>query len=252
MFTVDKKALPFPEPSQLALSNRRPSFDQTALSETEKAIAVVWAKHLTNVMSSRTIAPTDSFFDLGGHSLIAQHVLLGLRKEFKGINLSLGSLFQNPTLRGFAERIDRLRDPKGLELTAEDVGNETQQTKSYSSDKAELVKRIPTHFPTPKKSAAPKTVFLTGGTGFLGSHIVHQLLTDTTSFKNVIVHVRADSPAAGLERIRNTCKAYGLSCDERVECVTGDLEKPQLGVSKEVWERLAKVTSNDQAVCEMC
>jgi L-aminoadipate-semialdehyde dehydrogenase len=247
MSAVDKKALPFPEPSQIALSNRRPSFDQTALSETEKAIAVVWAKHLPNVTSSRTIAPTDSFFDLGGHSLIAQHVLLGLRKEFKGINISLGSLFQNPTLRGFAERIDRLRDPKGLELTAEDLGDEKQQTKSYSSDKAELVKKIPTQFPAPKKSTAPKTVFLTGGTGFLGSHIIHQLLTDTTSFSKVIVHVRAENAAAGLERIRNSCTAYGLRCDERVKCVVGDLEKPLLGVSKDVWDQLAKVTISKTA-----
>jgi hypothetical protein len=53
---VDKKALPFPEPAQLSLAHQRPSFDQTALTETEKAIAVVWARHLANVTSSRTIA----------------------------------------------------------------------------------------------------------------------------------------------------------------------------------------------------
>jgi L-aminoadipate-semialdehyde dehydrogenase len=239
---VDKRALPFPEPSQLSLANRRPSFDQTALSPTEKAIAVVWAKHLPNVISSRTIAPTDSFFDLGGHSLVAQHVLLGLRREFK-VNISLGALFQNPTLRGFAEKLDRLRDPKGLELTAEDVGDVKQQTQSDSSDKAELVKKIPTKFSTPKKSTASKNVFLTGATGFLGSHVLDQLVKDTTSFGKIFVHVRASSPEAGLDRIRNSCKAYGLSCDERVQCVVGDLDKPLLGVSKDVWESLAKVLS---------
>jgi L-aminoadipate-semialdehyde dehydrogenase len=108
---VDKRALPFPEPEQLRSAMRRPSYDQTALSETEKKIAVVWARHLSNVVSARTVSPEDNFFDLGGHSLIAQYVLLDLRTEFSGVNLSLGALFQSPTLRGFATEIERLKDP---------------------------------------------------------------------------------------------------------------------------------------------
>jgi len=47
---------------------RRPSFDQTALSETEKKVASVWARHLTNVVSARAIGPDDSFFDLGNEN----------------------------------------------------------------------------------------------------------------------------------------------------------------------------------------
>jgi L-aminoadipate-semialdehyde dehydrogenase len=176
--------------------------------------------------------------------LVAQYVLLDLRKEFKGVNISLGALFQSPTLRGFAEKLDRLQDPKGLELTAEDVGDAGQQTKYYSSDKDELAKKLPTSFKTPQKSTAPKTVFLTGGTGFLGSNILDQLVKDTDSFGKIIVHVRAGGAGAGLDRIRNTCKAYGLNCDERVECIAGDLEKPLLGINKDVWENLAKVNDS--------
>ncbi|KAF2433270.1 L-aminoadipate-semialdehyde dehydrogenase large subunit [Tothia fuscella] len=239
---VDKRALPFPEAGQRALATRRPSFDQTALSETEKTLARVWAKNLANVTSSRTIAPDDDFFDLGGHSMIAQYVLLGLRKEFPGLNIAMGSLFQNPTLRGFAAELDKLQDPKGLEMGAEDVGSAADpQAVYYSTDRHALSTKIPKKFLiTTAHYSHPKTVFLTGGTGFLGSHIIDQLVQDEQRFAKIIVHVRAESAAAGLERIRNTCKAFGLHCDDRVECVSGDLEKPLLGIEKAAWEKLSK------------
>jgi thioester reductase-like protein len=62
-----------------------------------------------------------------------------------------------------------------------------------------------------------------------------------SSFGEIIVHARAKSAEAGLERIRNTSKAYSMRCDERVQCVTGDLEKPLLGINKNLWENLATV-----------
>jgi L-aminoadipate-semialdehyde dehydrogenase len=241
---VDKRALPFPEPGQRSLAFRRPSFDQTALSVTEKSVAEVWAKNLTNVLSSRTISPEDNFFDLGGHSMIAQYVLLGLRKEFPGMNISMGALFQNPTLRGFAAELDRLQDPIGLEMGVDDAGSANTQLVYYSSDRHALSAKLPAKFPTTTAHySSPKTVFLTGGTGFLGSHIIDQLVKDNQRFGKIFVHVRAESAAAGLERVQNTCKAFNLQYDDRVECVTGDLEKPFLGIDKDTWGKLAKVSA---------
>lgn len=234
---VDKRALPFPEPGELRSSMRRPSYDQTALSDTEKKIAKVWAKHLSNVVSARTVAPEDNFFDLGGHSLIAQYVLLDLRTEFSGVNLSLGALFQSPTLRGFATEIERLRDPLGLEMNADDSVPK-QSEFFYSSDRKKLSEELPAKFQTTSASSTAKTVFITGGTGFLGSHIIHQLCRDKARFGRIIVHARAKSAQEGLDRVRNTCKAYGLECDDRVECLVGDLEKPRLGIEKSDWANL--------------
>jgi hypothetical protein len=70
-----------------------------------------------------------------------------------------------------------------LELTAEDIVDEKQQSKYYSSDQAELAKKLPTSFTAPKKSSSPKTVFLTGGTGFLGPNIINQLVRDTSCYQ---------------------------------------------------------------------
>jgi L-aminoadipate-semialdehyde dehydrogenase len=108
----------------------------------------------------------------------------------------------------------------------------------YSSDRKKLSEELPAKFETTGASSNPKTIFITGGTGFLGSHIIHQLVQDKTRFGRIIVHARASSTEAGLERVRNTCKAYGLEYDDRVECVVGDLAKPRLGIEKTEWANL--------------
>ncbi|KAF2405155.1 L-aminoadipate-semialdehyde dehydrogenase [Trichodelitschia bisporula] len=239
---VDKRALPFPEPAQLRSAMRRPSYDQTTLSETEKAVANIWARHLTNVVSARTIAPEDSFFDLGGHSLIAQYLLLDVTKQFPGANVSLSTLFQYPTLRSFSAELDRLQDPIGYRMdTVDEVNDVPEQEEYYSNDVNILAGQLPTKFPSASLSrSGAKTVFLTGGTGFLGSHIIDQLVRDKTNFGRIIVHVRAKSAEDGLQRLKNTCIAYGLTIDDRIECVCGDLSRPLLGVSKSNWDTFSK------------
>lgn len=181
--------------------------------------------------------------------MIAQYVLLGLRKEFPGMNISMGALFQNPTLRGFATELDRLQDPIGLEMGADDAGGVNPQSVYYSSDRQALSAKLPTKFPTTTAHySSPKIVFLTGGTGFLGSHIIDQLVKDDQRFGKIFVHVRANNEVIGLERVRNTCKAFNLQYDDRVECITGDLEKPLLGIEKNSWEKLAKVRAGSKIV----
>lgn len=212
---VDKRALPFPDSEQIRLAARRPSYDQTALSPTEKTVASIWAKHLPNVVSARTIRPEDNFFDLGGHSLLAQYVLLDFGKEFPGITLSITLIFLKPTLRSFSTELERLQDPIGLNLeSAPADAIEPKQSTYYSNDRNLLQKELPKSFPRLEASDSPKTVLVTGATGFLGAHMVDLLVKDKQRIGKIIVHVRASDEKTGLERIRNTCAAYGLEIDE--------------------------------------
>jgi len=238
--TVDKKALPFPEPSEIAQATRRPSYNQAALSETEKTLAKIWARHIKSIISHRTITPEDNFWDLGGHSLIAQYVLLDVRKAFSGTGITLRSLFEYPTLRSFASEVDRLQDPHGLRFDAAEEDDEPTQPEYYSNDRILLTEQLPKTFPTGTVNEGKKTVFLTGATGFLGSHILSRLIQDTTHVSNIICHVRASDATTGLARLENTLKAYGLIFhSDRVSCVAGDLSSPHLGLSQNIWNHLS-------------
>jgi myxalamid-type nonribosomal peptide synthetase MxaA len=82
-------------------------------------------------------------------------------------------------------------------------------------------------------------ILLTGATGFLGAHLLHDLcrLTNAT----IYCMVRADGPVQARQRLKEnlaTYSGYELPA-ARVVPVTGDLAKPRLGLSVADFEHLA-------------
>ncbi|WP_442509431.1 thioester reductase domain-containing protein [Novipirellula sp. SH528] len=83
-------------------------------------------------------------------------------------------------------------------------------------------------------------VLLTGATGFLGAHLLHELLGTTTS--QVVCMVRAENEIAGKRRIAENLFKYGLQheyLDDRVRVLISDFSQPRLGLSEEHFDRLA-------------
>ena len=97
---IDRQALPAP-------SAERPRLETTERSPVEELIAGIWSD-LLGIGHVAGIAPADGFFELGGHSLLAARVLSRVRAVL-GVDLSLRSLFDEPTLAGFAARVERAR-----------------------------------------------------------------------------------------------------------------------------------------------
>ncbi|RAL64359.1 hypothetical protein DID88_001835 [Monilinia fructigena] len=204
----DKPALPFPDAAQLAAA--RPVGAYSELSDSEKEVAAIWGS-LIPTIDERTINPDDSFFDIGGHSILAQQMLFKVNKKWTGININMSVIFRNPTLKGFAGEIAR---------------------RSSSNDE----KITPT---------TPLTVFLTGATGFLGSYLMRDLLSRSQPIK-VIAHVRALDSKAAFDRVIQTCEAYGVwdpSWTSRLSCVVGNLGEPQLGLSPEDWKTVSETAN---------
>jgi amino acid adenylation domain-containing protein len=96
---VDRKALPAPTAEDGALSG-------TAVpprTPTEAAVMQVFCE----VMERSDFGVLQSFFDLGGHSLMAARLMSRLRSVAR-VDLPLRMLFERPTVAGLAEAIDAL------------------------------------------------------------------------------------------------------------------------------------------------
>ena len=239
---IDRPALPYPEPAQLAAAGaRRPSQLGKALTPTEKAMAAIWADLLGDRgVTADSISGSDSFFDLGGHSIIAQQLFFKIRQEWKDIDVPMTTIFQYPTLRGFSASIDQAMDPIGLRLDTAEAIEDDPEDEAYSADARELATHL-SDFKTrePLKPREEVHTFLTGATGFLGAYILRDLLSRPGK---VTALVRAENIDAALGRVRQTCQAYGIwedSWGSRLETLVGDLEKPDFGLSPDTWNKLA-------------
>lgn len=231
----DKPALPYPDAAQLAAA--RPQGKHVELSETEKEVASIWGSLIATV-DERTINPDDSFFDIGGHSILAQQMLFKVNKQWTGLSINMSTIFQNPTLKSFAAQIE-LRTSSNGEVQVE-------KAEDYAADARALLATLPSSFPsldTPITPSTPLTVFLTGATGFLGAYLLRDLLTRTSPPINVIAHVRALDATAAMDRVQQTCQAYGVwspSWTSRLTCIVGDLGSPNLGLSDATFAKLAE------------
>ena len=95
---VDRQALPAPDGSQplLAQSMRLPR------SPLEAALAKIWA----DVLGQERVGINHTLLDLGGHSLHAARIIVGIRAKF-GVDVPLRALWDAPTVADLAVVIAR-------------------------------------------------------------------------------------------------------------------------------------------------
>jgi len=239
---VDKRALPFPAKSELlAAAAATQAQDVSDRTETEKTLAAIWASHLGSY-APESIPVDTPFFDLGGNSIATVQIPSQIRKIWPDINIPISAITRNPTLAQLAADIDRSLDPVGLRFDSQKTDFANQE-EYYANAVADLQKQLPSTFEAfASTGSEASTVFLTGATGFLGAYILSDLLTFGAK---VIAHVRAKDTKEALERLKQTCKAYGIWSDEwqsSLQCVIGDLEQPHLGMTPEVFQRVADET----------
>ncbi|HLL45528.1 MAG TPA: amino acid adenylation domain-containing protein, partial [Longimicrobiaceae bacterium] len=95
---LDRKALPAPE---LASAEEKYVAPRTPV---EEVLAGIW----TEVLRLERVGVHDSFFDLGGHSLLVTRVISRVRQVF-GVEVPLRALFEGPTVAELAGRVEALR-----------------------------------------------------------------------------------------------------------------------------------------------
>ncbi|KAF9041288.1 alpha-aminoadipate reductase Lys1p [Panaeolus papilionaceus] len=254
---IDKPALPFPDTAQATFSAPSASTAAAAtLSPTTVTMQNIWSNILPSAPSP--IPLEESFFDIGGHSILATRLIFEIRKVFV-IDAPLGLIFEEPTLGGLVRAVDQLRNADlGMDYkdeAARAANNLTvpgaQPKKAaapaleYGKDYEDLVQKLADSYPSIPAdfNERPITVFLTGATGFLGAFVLRDLLERQERVKKVICLVRAKSVEQGLERLKELSTDREVWNDEwvqnaRLEVVIGDLGLEKFGLAND-WVRIA-------------
>lgn len=214
---VDRKALLELPVSFLEAHPRR-------LPETvvEQQLLDLWAELLE--MPPGDISTDESFFNLGGHSILLSRMLLGIREQF-GRSIPINRFIEAPTLLTLATLIDN----DGTQPSAYTVSPQALHDANPEFDMPVL--------PISQLGDVHKVV-VTGANGFLGVHIVEALLAWGAS--EIACLVRDGGGQSAQARFAQSLRENRLEHLDlsKVTVYPADITQPQLGLSAEVYERI--------------
>jgi amino acid adenylation domain-containing protein/thioester reductase-like protein len=201
----------------------------------QAGLSALWAR----LLHREHVGLDDDFFALGGNSLLAAEMLAHTCAIFgvsaDSVRPLTRSLLRDPTLRAFSATVQAARagtlSSDGDQPEA-DFAREARLDLTIRRDAAPWRPRPDWH--------SPREILLTGATGFLGVHLLSELLAATSA--RIWCLVRADDEAGALERITRAAARYELSAPpaDRVVPLPGDLAGQRLGLSDVAFRDLAR------------
>ena len=200
---TDVKALPEP---QLAVS----SAYVAPANDTEKAFCDIFA----GILQMDKVGTTDNFFELGGTSLVVTRVIIEADKA--GLHVAYGDVFANPTPRQLASLI-----------TGEVVSDGPDEVADYDYTAINnLLQRNTLENFLKGERQALGNVLLTGATGYLGIHILRELIDSDA--KHIYCLVRGKSQEAAESRLRTLLYYYFADAfkhlfGQRLHVILGDV-----------------------------
>jgi amino acid adenylation domain-containing protein/thioester reductase-like protein len=168
------------------------------------------------------ISTDESFFNLGGHSILLSMLLLRIREQF-GRSLSLSRFIEAPTVRTLAALLgDDLPTDAPIGQAARDALRELH------------VSMLPAD-----QAGDRRKVIVTGANSFVGAHIVEALLA--TDVLEVACLVREIPGRSASMRFAEALRDYQLEYLDlsRVRVYAADISQPRLGLASEAYDYLA-------------
>lgn len=188
-------------------------------TEDERRLLGLWSELLE--LPEQDISMDESFFNLGGHSILLSRLLVMIREHFSR-GISINRFIERPTLVNLAQL----------------VGG-TAAVSSVSAQAFEDASRALgiTALPLNRMGDVHK-IIVTGANGFVGVHLVQALLEWGAT--EVACLVRSTSTAAATQRFTEALVANRLeSLDlSRVSIYAADVTQPQLGLCDADYARL--------------
>ena len=180
---TDVKALPEP---QLAVTS---AFVEPA-NDTERAFCDIFA----GILQMDQVGATDNFFELGGTSLVVTRVIIEADKA--GMHVAYGDVFANPTPRQLARLITG---------ESADEGQDEAAMFDYTAINNLLQRNTLDNFRHGERQQLGN-VLLTGATGYLGIHILRELIDSDAP--NIYCLVRGKSQDKAESRLRTLLFYY--------------------------------------------
>lgn len=205
---IDRRNLPTPEVETETAEYVEPA------TETERFVCETMAA----VLNKDKVGTTDDFFKIGGTSLIAMRLAVAIGKG--GYKVVYKDLFENPTPRRLAAFITG-------EMVEEAVVDEEITNYDYSQLDEILVANNIDSLRQGKMYERMGNVLLTGATGYLGIHVMHELL-QRSDVPKIYCLVRHNKHQKSDSRLRTLLfyyfgNSYEELFDDRIIVIDGDV-----------------------------
>lgn len=199
---VDKKALPAPKLQKAAFVEPK--------GKTEEDFCAIFAE----VLGLERVSAEDDFFEVGGNSILAMKVVIAAEKA--GYSIVYNDVFSHTTPRDMAaflgnnEEDSSAQSAAGAAASADDgaasvlpeIGPDSYD---YHAIHTLLSKNTMAAFLGGEKLPL-NDVLLFGGTGYLGSHVLHELIQHHD--KRIFCFIRPGKGKSGEARLKETLRAY--------------------------------------------
>ena len=198
----------------------------------QKYLCSLWQE----LLKIEVVGINDDFFSCGGDSLLAMQMQIQLLQE--GYNITYSAIFKHTTVAMLSQFIEENKNKEVIDIDSMD----DNELKKINNKYAEILRKT---MVLPKEYSDEELggVLLTGATGYLGIHILQELIENTDSIIYCIVREKQNELPE--ERIINLFKHYfnGKYTDlinKRIILVKGDLSKHKFGLEEEIYEKLSE------------
>ncbi len=233
---VNRKELPEPDESVLK------SIEYiTPRNSIEEKLADIWKK----VLEVDNVSMNDNFFNLGGDSIRAVRMHSILQNDF---DISIRNIFEYQTIESMAQNLkvkknsfkDKIAEIKQRYIKNKDkVVPSAMEYPGYASYAKQAENDIKNGEIFVDKSY--KNILVTGGTGYLGSHIICEFLKNSQA--NIFACVRGQDQENAVKRLKGKLDFYFgndfyESNKDRIIVINGDVCKGRLDLDQDVYSEL--------------
>ncbi len=201
--------------------------------EANKAYVDTFVEIFKKVLGSSSVGPDDNFFEIGGTSLSAAKVMMAAMSQ--DLPVLYKDIFDHPTPRELAILVDEKNEIQfgaatdaSISDTTDEPETQVESEKVISHNTIEYVDEI--------TREDIGNVLLVGASGFLGIHILDELLENGDNKIYCLMHNNGKSSMERLKQIYFYYfdKAYDDEWDNRIEVLEVDISNPDsLDVVKE-------------------